>query len=191
MPDTTTSIRPTFANSRRRDVNRMLAVKNTHVWLGAVTVSANLASMIVTPPILLIWNSSSSVPRGLYWVEHSGKIRRGDFVVARMPPQARQLANERNYIPATVPLIKKVAGLAGDRACANGPILRVGRRLVVHRLRKDPSGRNLPWWNECRRLSAHEVVLIGSSRLSFDARYFGPTGFDQIEGRAVPLWTRL
>lgn len=168
----------------------MLVARDSHALLGAIVVAASLSLLIVRPPLLLVWNSSSSVPRGFYWVEHSGKVRRGEFVVARLPLPARQMADERRYVPATVPMVKKVAGLAGDRVCANGPVLRIGRRFAVRRLRNDPSGRSLPWWKECRRLSADEVMLLGSSRLSFDGRYFGPTSLGDIEGRAVPVWTR-
>ena len=172
------------------DQNRRTHPDHHHALLGAAAVAAVISSLITRPPYLLVWNSSSSVPPGLYWIEHSGKIRRGEFVLAWLAHPQREIADERRYLPANVPIIKQVAGVAGDRACGTGTMLRIGRSVAVRRLRADPAGRGLPWWNGCRKLSADEVMLLGWSKLSFDGRYFGPIRLEDIEGRAVPVWTR-
>src|SRR5215510_3209158 len=55
----------------------------------------------------LVWNASASAPIGLYRVL-SGNAVRGDLVLVRTPNSVRQLAAERGYLPATVPLVKRI-----------------------------------------------------------------------------------
>ena len=66
-------------------------------------------------PMLLVWNASASAPVGLYRVEPHAPVRRRDMVVAWLPRGARLLAASRHYLPANVPLVKRVAAVAGDR----------------------------------------------------------------------------
>ena len=49
----------------------------------------------------------------------------------------------------------------------------------------------MPAWDGCRLLSGDEILLLNADVPdSFDGRYFGPTRFDQVIGRLIPLWTR-
>jgi conjugative transfer signal peptidase TraF len=145
--------------------------------------------MQTTPKI--IWNASASAPVGLYWVLPDRSIARGDLVLATLPDAARILAAERNYLPANVPLVKRVDAIAGDTVCGIGMTVTVDGREVAERLPADGQGQALPVWQGCRVLASNEVFLLMEAVLdSFDGRYFGPVETRRIIGRLVPLWTR-
>lgn len=153
-----------------------------------LSVLATSASMEPTPQ--LVWNASASAPIGFYW-RVAGRPSRGDLVLARAPLWARNLAAERRYLPRKVPLLKRVAAVAGDVVCASGDAISIDGRLVAHRLTSDRMGRPLPRWEGCETLGAGEFLLLTADVPdSFDGRYFGVTEPRDIIGRLVPLWTR-
>lgn len=139
-------------------------------------------------PLLLVWNVSESVPRGLYWVTRGAPVERGDMVIARLPEGAALFAARRRYLPLGVPLVKRVAGTAGDRICAQGPTIRLNGWRVAVRRSADAHARPLPWRNGCGVLGANDYFLLGNQPSSFDGRYFGIIKHKQIIGRATLLW---
>jgi len=137
----------------------------------------------------LVWNASASAPVGLYRVV-AGPAERGDLVPVPPPADVTALAAERGYLPAGVPLIKRVAAVAGDHVCAVGSAVVLHAQTVVRRLDTDAAGRPLPRWSGCRRLADGEVfLLMAETTESFDSRYFGPVPSASVMGRLVPLWT--
>ena len=93
--------------------------------------------------------------------------------------------------PPGVPMVKRVAAVAGDIACADGTTILVNGRAIVERRAQDPTGRPLPWWQGCDLLKSGEVLLLMPSvPNSFDGRYFGPVEDRDVIGHLVPLWTR-
>lgn len=150
-----------------------------------------LAATIVAPPRpRLLWNASASAPVGLYRVAPAVRLERGDLVVARVPQGARRLAAERRYLPANVPLVKRIAALPGDRVCATGAQLTVNGRTVAERLATDRRGRAMPWWRGCGALGEGQQLLLIDAPGSFDGRYFGPTRIGDVIGEARRLWPR-
>lgn len=158
--------------------------------LGLAGALALCGPLLWRPPILLLWNASKSVPVGLYYVRARAAARRGDLVVAWAPPAARRLAAERHYLPAAVPLVKRIAALAGDRVCAAGHWILINGRRVAARRSADGRGQPLPSWSGCRRLAKGEYFLLGDSPASFDGRYFGISRNRDVAGRAVLLWAK-
>lgn len=152
---------------------------------------AGLAATIAAPPRpRLMWNASASAPVGLYRVTPDVRFQRGDVVVARVPGWARRLAAERRYLPLNVPLVKRVAGLTGDRVCAIGVHLFVNGRHVADRQMADGRGRQMPWWRGCLTLSEGQLLLLMDGPTSFDGRYFGPTRTSDVIGEARLIWRR-
>jgi len=148
-------------------------------------------TMAFPPAPRLVWNASASAPIGLYAVTPGAQAEPGDMVIARVPDPWRMLAARRRYLPANVPLVKRVAAGPGDEICALGQEVFINGRWVVARLAADAHGRPMPWWNGCMRLHGHQFfLLMTSSPASFDGRYFGVTDGTQIVGKARPLWTR-
>jgi conjugative transfer signal peptidase TraF len=140
---------------------------------------------------LVVFNASASVPIGFYAVLPPGPLRPGDFVLVQPPRSARELADERGYLPATVPLVKPVAALPGTCVCARGAAILIEGRSVATRRSRDGQGRPLPQWQGCRRLAADELFLMAAPAAdSFDSRYFGPVPRGSVIGRLSPLWLR-
>ena len=151
-------------------------------------VAALVLPAVMQPRPLLVYNPSPSVPVGFYRIEALKDPKRGDLVLARLPDDMRELADQRRYVPATVPVLKTVAALGGDEVCANIDRVLINGREVGTRKLKDRTGRPMPWWTGCRRLLAAEVFLLnGPSPASFDSRYFGVTDRASIIGKAFPL----
>ena len=99
------------------------------------------------------------------------------------------VAHERGYLRFGTPVVKRVAAIEGQVACASGEIIRVDHSDVATALLHDRQGRPLSAWRGCRQL-ADEVFLLGDrSRASFDSRHFGPVARSAIIGRVEPLWT--
>lgn len=175
-------LRRIIAGRRRRRGRLLIAVV---VGCTAVPLAA---SALWQPPTLLVWNPSASAPVGLYRLSSELAVRRGDMVVAWTPQPARELAARRHYLPANVPLVKRVAAVAGDQVCADGGAVSINGRRVATRLRSDAAGRRMPWWNGCRRLVVGEHFLLMGHSSSFDGRYFGTTRGNDLIGRAELLW---
>jgi conjugative transfer signal peptidase TraF len=160
------------------------------ILVGLACFWATLATLVFPPAPRLVWNASDSAPQGLYRVLPGSMPGRGEMVIAWAPAPYRHLAATRHYLPGNVPLVKRVAALAGDRVCATGPTIRVDGKQVATRLAVDGKGRPMPWWDGCRTLSLGEYLLLMDAPASFDGRYFGISRADQLVGKARPLWTR-
>lgn len=155
----------------------------------AATVTAVASTLLWPPRPLLLWNASASSPVGLYRVEPADQVAVGDMIVAWPPKAARMLGSARRYLPGNVPLVKRVAAVAGDRVCAAGEAVFVNGRLEVLRRSADPAGRLLPWWTGCEDLEAGELLLLTKGMSdAFDGRYFGITRQAEIVGRGRLLW---
>ena len=145
---------------------------------------------LAKPTPRLIYNASASAPLGFYRLIVGDRIDRGDLVLAHLPESAARLAADRRYLPISVPVVKRVAALAGDLVCADSGIVVINDHVAAETLLIDHEGRPLPAWNGCRTLGHGEVFfLMKDAPASFDGRYFGPTPSTAIIGRLVPLWT--
>lgn len=177
-------LRRIIAARRRRRRRLALAA------LISCTAVPLIVSIVWKPPVLFVWNASASAPIGLYQLRPGEPARRGDMVIAWTPGPARELAARRHYLPANVPLVKRVAAAAGDRVCAVGSAISINGRLAAVRHGSDAAGRPMPWWSGCGKLRKHDYFLLMDSALSFDGRYFGVTRSSDILGRAELLWAK-
>lgn len=149
-----------------------------------------VGASVLKPAPLLVWNASASAPVGLYRRLPAASLQHGDMVLVRLPDQMRGLAGMRRYLPEKVPLIKRVAGLVGDRICACDATIFVNGRALATRREADRIGRPLPRWDGCRTLDADAVfLLMPDAPDSFDGRYFGAIPLTSIIERLAPLWT--
>ena len=154
--------------------------------LAALGVALAAASFAPKRPVL-VWNTSDSVPIGLYLVV-STPVRVGDFVVLHLSGTMRRLAYRRRYIAPNTPLLKRVAAMTSDRVCRRGSVVHiVGRRSIIA-LRFDRAGRRLPVWLGCQQLHNGQLLVLGTQAGSFDSRYFGPINRDQVVGAAIPIF---
>jgi conjugative transfer signal peptidase TraF len=159
--------------------------------LAAVGIACLGATIVAPPAPRLLWNASASAPLGLYQVQPGASPSVGDMVAAWAPAPARTIAAERGYLPARVPLVKRVVAGSGATVCADGSAVAVDGGIRIERRRDDAAGRPLPWWQGCRTLRKGELFLLMTDAPdSFDGRYFGVTASTEVIGKAVLLWRR-
>jgi conjugative transfer signal peptidase TraF len=177
---------------RSRPFRNPLTVRGWAAIAAACALCGYAASAPGSPQrALLIWNATASAPIGLYRVTHSRALSRGDLVLAVPAPQLAAFAAARGYLPRSVPLVKRIAAVAGDVVCARAVSIFINGRFAAARRAADGKGRPLPAWHGCKTLRANEVfLLMPDAHASFDGRYFGPTPASQVVGLLDPLWTR-
>lgn len=168
---------------RRKHLGRRIAA------MGAL-LAILLASALLPPTPRLVWNASASAPIGLYWVAPGAIVEPGEMVIARTPQAFRRMAAERHYLPMNVPLVKRAVAAAGDEVCAIGQEIFLNGRWIAERKPADRAGRPMPMWWRCVRLRGRQLFLLMDDPASFDGRYFGVTGHDDVIGRARLLWAR-
>ena len=167
---------------RRRRQRRILFGSGLAIGLLVATATGR-------PDIALVWNASASAPMGLYSVSPRASVRPCDMVIARVPTAFRALAAQRRYIPANVPLVKRVAAGPGAELCAMGDAVFIDGVPAAHRRARDGAGRPMPAWSGCHVLGPDELfLLMADSPNSFDGRYFGASRRADILGRARLLW---
>jgi conjugative transfer signal peptidase TraF len=162
------------------------SARRVSLLMGALAIAA-LISGSRRP--LIVFNATASAPIGFYRVHPPAPLRLGALVLVETPQSVRALAAARGYLPASAPLVKRVAARSGTTVCAHdGAIAIDGRRVAVQK-KTDGRGRRLPLWLGCRRLAADEIfLLMADVPDSFDSRYFGPVRTSAVIGRLSPLW---
>jgi len=153
-------------------------------------VAVALLGAIIKPSYQIRYNTSQSAPIGWYAVVPERDLPVGAFALARLPAAAAALADQRGYLPKTVPILKHVAAISGQKVCATGDGVAVDGVFVARSLSHDSAGRYLAAWRGCRQLAGDELLLLNAdSAASFDGRYFGPIPRGNVIGKAIPLWT--
>ncbi len=166
--------------------------------LSAVGLAVLAWASFVQPLPRLIYNPSDSVPVGWYRIEplqrRTGSLLPplsvGSIVLARLPADATALAARRGYLPAHIPLLKRVGAVAPQHVCIAGGQVRIDGVPVATALPADRLGRPLPSWRHCRSLIKGELFLLSvTNPASFDSRYFGPASASAVIGVARPIWS--
>jgi conjugative transfer signal peptidase TraF len=156
-------------------------------FLGVIAASVG---SFVKPSYQVRYNTSRSAPLGWYVIVPEREVPVGAFVLARLPVAAAVFADQRGYLPRTVPILKRVAASHGQRICAKGDGIIVDGVFTARALAHDSAGRSLEHWTGCQRLAEDELFLLNvDSAASFDSRYFGPIRSSAVIGKAIPLWT--
>lgn len=147
-------------------------------------------AMLVKPRYQLLYNTSDSAPRGWYALVPTQDYQVGTLVFARLPTRAATMAEERGYLPRSVPLLKHIAATYGHEVCDRDRTIFIDGTFAGRALVRDGAGRSLDHWAQCRALTDDELFLLGDGNpASFDSRYFGPVNVAAIVGKAIPLWT--
>lgn len=173
-----------------------LRVRVVLVGFAAVGLAALAWAAFVQPLPSLIYNPSDSVAVGWYRVEpfasRTDSLPRllsvDSLVLARLPAGAAALAAQRGYLPAHIPLLKRVGAVAPQHVCIIDAQVRIDGVPVAAVLPADRLGRPLPFWPHCRPLLEGELFLLSvTNPASFDSRYFGPVTAFNVIGIAHPI----
>jgi conjugative transfer signal peptidase TraF len=142
------------------------------------------------PVARIVYNPSDSVPRGWYRIGPADSLHVGSIVLTQLPADAASLAAQRGYLPAGIPLLKRIGAMPPQRVCMQDSVVRIDDAAIATALTADSHGRPLLAWQQCRSLLDDELFLISSTNpASFDSRYFGPVSASAVIGSAHPLWT--
>jgi conjugative transfer signal peptidase TraF len=161
------------------------------VAFGLVAVVGAMAGVVCRGRL----NVSPSLPLGFYRAVH-GPVVRGATVLLCLPASIATVARQRKYLwrgqcaGRAAPLGKILAAVSGDTVEAtadgvrvNGAMLAWSRPLAV-----DTRGRRLVPAVGRWVLSNGQVWVYGGGDLrSFDSRYFGPVGADDVLTVMVPV----
>ena len=169
--------------------------------LAACGLAALAWASFVHPFPRLIYNPSDSVPVGWYRVDPlhhrpsslprplPPSLRVDSIVLTTLPPDAAALAAQRGYLPARIPLLKRVGAIAPQHVCVFDALVWIDGVPVAALLPADRLGRPLPSWAQCRQLRPGELFLLSvTNPASFDSRYFGPVSASAVIGVAHPVW---
>lgn len=165
--------------------------------LSGCGIAALAWASFVSPLPRLIYNPSDSVAVGWYRVElidHQADsqpqpLAVGSILLVRLPAGAAALAAQRGYLPARIPLLKRLGAMAPQEVCIVGNSVRIDSVPVAAVLPADRMGRSLPSWRQCRQLRPGELFLLSTTNpASFDSRYFGPIAASTVIGVAHPVW---
>ena len=157
--------------------------------LSACGLAALAWAAFVQPLPRLVYNPSDSVPVGWYRIGSSDALHVGAIVLTTLPPDVAALAAQRRYLPARVPLLKRVGAVAPQHVCVFDALVWIDGVPVAAVLAADRLGRPLPSWPHCRPLAEGELFLLSvTNPASFDSRYFGPVSASAVIGVAHPVW---
>jgi conjugative transfer signal peptidase TraF len=158
------------------------------VTIGAVAVL--VGTIVVQPSPIYIWNSSASVPVGLYRVRSAGSHHVTELVAVRPPAPLASYLDLNGYLPTGVPMLKRVLALPGQTVCRNGHTISVDGIEMGEARERDGRGRPLPFWEGCDVVEDGRLFLMNwQAADSFDGRYFGMTPATAVIGRVLPVWT--
>lgn len=158
-------------------------------WLG-VGLAAVCAPALMQLQALLVYNPTDSVARGWYWIGPPEALHAGKAVLIRLPAGVAAFAAQRGYLPAGVPLLKRIAAVAPQVVCLRRGVVHIDGVAVGAVLTHDGAHRRMQSWAQCRVLAEGELFLLSNVHAaSFDSRYFGPVHASAVIGSAQPLWT--
>ena len=192
-----TTVSTVAAAPRPRSPRARLRARLVLASLSACSLAALAWASFVQPLPRLIYNPSDSVAVGWYRVDpfdpRAASLPRppsvDSIVLVPLPARAAALAAQRGYLPARVPLLKRVGAVAPQEVCITGRIVRIDGLPSATVLPADRWGRPLPSWQQCRLLNSGELFLLSvTNPASFDSRYFGPVSVSAVISVAHPVW---
>lgn len=135
-------------------------------------------------------NITPSEPVGIYR-RVSGRAERGALVLLNQPHDSASSILER-YLPANIPLIKRIAAIPSDVVETSAYGVRVEGILWPDSspLTHDQEGRSLqPYPFGTYRVPAGQVWVMSNHPRGLDSRYFGPVTQSSVISRLVPIAT--
>lgn len=155
-----------------------------------VGTAALLAPMVFETAPLYVWNASESVPIGLYRLRSADNLFVTELLAVRPTEPLATFLDLNGYLPAGVPMLKRVLALPGQTVCRSGFTVSVDAIEMGEAQDRDGRGRPLPNWQGCHVVGEGELFVMNwQSANSLDGRYFGFLPTSAVLGRALPVWT--
>jgi conjugative transfer signal peptidase TraF len=182
----------------RLEVKRLKASRRMGVAVGGIAIAAVFLVGFGEAFGLLISNTDSAAPAGIYRVA-GPDVKRGDLVAACLPIAVAQEGLARGYLRTggcpggAEPVDKIIDALPGDLVDVEPSSVAVDGKQFTHSrtAAHDSAGRALTHvvWGK-HRVGPNEVWLFGfNDRRSWDSRYFGPVPIANVHGKLKPVVT--
>ncbi len=141
-----------------------------HVSLLALLVVAIFA--ITAKSVGIVLNVTNSMPAMIYTLGHGEKGSMASFC----SPISHLSIGHGSCPDDSMPLIKRVVGVAGDLVTATDAGIEINGQPVPNSrpLDLDAKGQTLPHVRGFFYLKQGEIWMAGEHQNSFDSRYFGP-----------------
>lgn len=138
-------------------------------------ISYIIASLIILAiPEFFVYNTTASLPQGLYIRAFSAEIRQGQIVRFK-------LKQTYHYSWLTTScLLKEAAGVAGDHVSVSEKGYYINDRYLGSVLQTDTQGNPLPVYRFEGSVPAGYILVAGHGN-SFDSRYFGPVAISGVQ----------
>ena len=138
----------------------------------------------------LVRNVGTSMPARRYLclpVQSPADLQLDQVVLFTWPESIQDLLHQiAPFINTTLPCLKRVAGLVGDRVCweSAGLTVNAGVPYGLPLLEHYP----IPPRQGCHVVQEREVFLLGQDPRSFDSRYIGSLPLASLAATCIALW---
>jgi type IV secretory pathway protease TraF len=157
-----------------------------------------LLSGVVALACLVLWwqgsfvvhNIGTSMPARRYLctpLQTPADLQLDHVVLFTWPEAIQDLLHQiAPFVETTLPCLKRIAGLVGDRVCweAAGLTVNAGVPYGLPLLERYP----IPPRQGCHVVQATEVFLLGQDPRSFDSRYIGSLPLASLAATCMALW---
>jgi len=163
-------------------------------WKPLIVIISAFALIYLIYNSGLIFNITGSMPIGIYYTSSNTKnIKKGDFVIVKLPFQLQKFGVERKYIPNyKTKLLKEVIGIPGDKVNLKDKEIVINNSHVYKAptYKYDMEHRKLHFYPRGEYISK-SYWLYGENNPdeSWDSRYYGPVNKLNILKKAVPVIT--
>ncbi len=154
----------------------------------AVLIGTGLIGYRLPTALGYCLNLTPSEPVGIYRLVKGG-AERGALVWLKQPTGPAALVLHR-YAPANIPLIKRVAAVAGDlvQVAAHGVRIDGIHWPDSAPVDHDADGRSLrPYPFGTYRIRAGQLWVLSQHPRGIDSRYFGPVAISSVISQLVPV----
>lgn len=149
-------------------------------------IAASYFSLGLQKP-LVIWNTTSSLPKGFYKIEDGYTY--GDIIAFDIPENFYEIVKERQWIPLYDRLLKRIVGMEGDEICIQNTTIFFNNKHFGKTSLTDSKSRPMPQLEGCHIVEKGYVwVMLKNNPLSLDSRYYGQVSEQIIYGKAVPIF---
>ncbi|OGT21408.1 MAG: signal peptidase I [Gammaproteobacteria bacterium RIFCSPHIGHO2_02_FULL_42_13] len=161
------------------------------LWITSILLSIIVVTALILKELgySIVYQGSTSMPKGFYWVSPVKQLNKGDIVVFNPPEATEKFLWKRHWLPEGASMMKHVEAVPGDMVCKSKGAIWINEKRFAQVYRFYTLGKRLPGLSFCEKLGMDEYLLMSTDiARSFDGRYFGPVKKSDIKGRAGLLF---
>ena len=159
------------------------------ISIGCVLASAMVFAAL---PHIFFFNTSKSLPVGLYVRIPGDEYEKGDYIVYEPDEGTKALVRRYGWNDNPGTFLKIVGGVAGDKYSVEEStrFFTVGDKYIGIAHETDTKGNRLPQIRGDFTVEEGRILPIGTASRSFDGRYTGTIPITRIKAKVKPLLTK-